>query len=341
MSSYYNEHDTFAAAWLRELIKDGQITDGTVDERDIQDVQPADLRGFDRCHFFAGIGGWDHALKLAGWPNDRPIWTGSCPCQPFSTAGKGKGGADDRHLWPHWFRLLRECRPTTVFGEQVAAAIGHGWLDLVSTDLEGEGYAVGAVVLGAHSVGAPHIRPRLWFVADSEGVRRPGLYISGSHMGGVESIGGPSARFTLGGEGAGGVADSYDGARRADSAGRDDSDRAQAGRHEGAGHDGDGRAVGELGDTDDQRSQGRGRDERAARPDQQSPWAADSLEWLPCRDGKARPTQPGLQPLAHGVSARVGQLRGYGNAIVPQVAAEVIRAYMDVATWGLVERSAP
>jgi DNA (cytosine-5)-methyltransferase 1 len=118
MKAYYNEHDKNAAAWIRELIKEGVITDGEVDERSIEDVLPADLAGFDRCHFFAGIGVWDYALNLAGW-GDRPVWTGSCPCQPFSAAGKGEGFADERHLWPAWFHLIEICRPDALFGEQV------------------------------------------------------------------------------------------------------------------------------------------------------------------------------------------------------------------------------
>lgn len=119
------------------------------------------------CHFFAGVGGWPYALRLAGWPDERPVWTGSCPCQPYSSAGKGKGDQDDRNLWPDFFRLIRECRPECVIGEQVENAIGHGWLDGISADLEGEKYAVGSVVLGAHSAGAPHIRQRLYWVAKS------------------------------------------------------------------------------------------------------------------------------------------------------------------------------
>jgi DNA (cytosine-5)-methyltransferase 1 len=171
LMNYYNEYDKKAAAWLRELIKVGAIPDGHVDERSIAEVSPDDLRGFTQCHFFAGIGGWSLALQLAGWSSERPVWTGSCPCQPFSAAGKGLGAADERHLWPAWFHLIRECRPNVVFGEQVAGAVGHGWLDLVSSDLESQGYAIGAAVLGAHSVGAPHIRQRLYFVADSSGER--------------------------------------------------------------------------------------------------------------------------------------------------------------------------
>ena len=126
--NYYNEFDPKAAAWLRHLIADGIIPPGHVDERSIQDVMPDDLRGYTQCHFFAGIGGWSEALRLAGWPADRPVWTGSCPCQPFSVAGKGKGTKDERHLWPAFFRLIAECQPPAAFGEQVASAAALGWL---------------------------------------------------------------------------------------------------------------------------------------------------------------------------------------------------------------------
>jgi DNA (cytosine-5)-methyltransferase 1 len=165
--NYYNEIDKSAANWLRQLIKGGLIPPGDVDERSIVDVKPEELKNYVQCHFFCGIAGWPLALQLAQWPTDRPVWTGSCPCQPFSAAGKGLGQRDERHLWPAFFNLIRECRPQHVFGEQVASAIGHGWLDGVSADLEPEGYACGANVLGAHSVGAPHIRQRLYWVANS------------------------------------------------------------------------------------------------------------------------------------------------------------------------------
>ena len=166
MRAYYNEIDPHAAQWLRNLIAAGHIAPGDVDTRSIKDVRPEELAPYTQCHFFAGIGAWSFALRLASWPDDRPVWTGSCPCQPFSAAGKGAGFDDARHLWPAWHRLIAECGPSVVFGEQVASKHGLEWLDLVLADMEGAGYACGAVDLCAAGVGAPHIRQRLWFVAE-------------------------------------------------------------------------------------------------------------------------------------------------------------------------------
>jgi DNA (cytosine-5)-methyltransferase 1 len=171
VTAYYNEIDPKAAAWLRELIKQGHIAQGDVDETDIRDVDPDRLGRYTQCHFFAGIGGWSLALRLAGWPDDRPVWTGSCPCQPFSAAGRRAGQADERHLWPHWHHLISQCQPAMVFGEQVASKDGLGWLDLVQADMEATGYAFAAQDICAAGIGAPHIRQRLWFVglADANG----------------------------------------------------------------------------------------------------------------------------------------------------------------------------
>ncbi len=166
MQAFYNDSDPFKCEVLRQAIKAGAIAPGVVDERSIIDLRASDLAGYSQCHFFAGGGFWSLALRQAGWPDDRPIFTGSCPCPSFSAAGKGEGFADPRHLWPEWFRLIRECRPATVIGEQVDSAIGYGWLDTLAMDLEAEGYAFAAAVLGAHSAGAPHIRQRIYFVAE-------------------------------------------------------------------------------------------------------------------------------------------------------------------------------
>lgn len=169
MSAYYNEIDPYAAQWLRNLISAGHIAPGEVDERSISDVKPDDLRPFTQCHFFAGLGGWSAALRRAGWPDDRRVWTASCPCQPFSQAGAGAGMADERHLWPDFYWLAMQLSPGEIFGEQVASKDAEPWLDLVQTDLEALGYAFGAVAFPSAGIGAPHIRDRLYWLAHSSG----------------------------------------------------------------------------------------------------------------------------------------------------------------------------
>jgi DNA (cytosine-5)-methyltransferase 1 len=167
--AYYNENDPRIALWLRELIKAGLIADGEVDTRSIVDVRPNDLRGFVQCHFFAGIGGWSYALRLAGWPDSDPAWTFSCPCQKFSSASRGRPVAAD--MWPEQRRLLVAGRPRRFFGEQVAKA--RDWFDGLCADVEALGYTVGAAVLPAVAVGQDHARPRIYFVGHANGDREP------------------------------------------------------------------------------------------------------------------------------------------------------------------------
>ena len=335
-AAYYNEIDPYAAQWLRNLIAAGHIAPGDVDERSILDVAPDDLAGYVQCHFFAGIGVWGHALRLAGWPDDRPVWTGSCPCQPFSVAGVGSGMDDERHLWPYWFHLIEQCRPRVVFGEQVEAAIRHGWLDLVQADMEGIGYACAPVGLPAAGVGAPHIRQRLWFVAHDDDDRREGLARAGLRR---------AELHDADGRGADGGLDHHhqglEGLGRGHQAtcGRQGSVRptAEAGElggvadHERVGREWRAQARRPSGEKTAEWVEGPSDAERGGVYDLSRPtnsfWR--DADWLLCRDGKWRPVEPGAFPLAHGAPARVGRLRAYGNAIVPQVAAEVIAAFME------------
>ncbi len=184
MSAYYNEINPYTAQWLRNLIADGQIAQGVVDTRSIADVRPDDLMEYDQCHFFAGAGGWSIAMRIAGWPDNKPAWTASAPCQPYSVGsdvwGKGKAQQDERHLWPYVARLKKECRPATVFGEQVKEAIAYGWLDDVFHDFEEDGYACGSATLTGYSVGATDKGERVYFIATTDSPRGEGLEPGGS-----------------------------------------------------------------------------------------------------------------------------------------------------------------
>lgn len=313
MQAYYNEFDPKAAAWLRQLIKNGNITPGEVDERSIKEVKADDLVGFDRVHFFAGIGTWDYCLNQAGW-GDRPIWTASLPCQPFSAAGKGLGKADERHLLPHYLNLVRECKPTTIIGEQVAAAIGHGWLDDLYAEMEACDYAIGSAVIGAHSIGAPHIRQRLYWVANSindSGQRSVG------RVNGKENSSQISYRkdITIAGE-SGGTSEYVCGMANTNTTGKTEQGHRQP--------------------LEERLSDGFVRS------------CEDGVEWIYCRDNKYRPVKPGIFPLVDGATggmvysgdssaqinanetqeARAMRLKGYGNAIQAQTAIAFIRAYL-------------
>lgn len=340
-AAYYNEIDPFAAQWLRNLIAAGHIVPGEVDERSIEDVTPDDLREFTQCHFFAGIGVWSHSLRLAGWPDNKPVWTGSCPCQPFSAAGKGDGFADERHLWPAFHHLISERRPQHVFGEQVAAGNANAWFDLVQADLEGVGYAFGLVPFTSAGVGAPHIRERAYWVANANSVisdRRGNVRAPGRN------------EYSNGG----------DDVRLADANHRvsDEGETLRSGRDAVL----DGSSTNRLGNANVARLEGlSGNDCAAGRGRATGPVAASGLhlralevngfwrdaDWLLCRDGKWRPVEPGTFPLVDGAAARmgrvepgvarvassnrVGRLKGYGNAINAQAAAAFIRAYMGVS----------
>ena len=391
--NYYNENDPKAAAWLHELIKEGLIPDGKIDERSIDEVQPADLAGFAQCHFFAGIGGWPYALQLAGVPDGFVCWTGSCPCQPLSVAGKRGGESDERHLWPAFERLIAKCQPPIVFGEQIASKDGREWLAGVFADLETLGYAVAGADLCAAGLASPHIRQRLFWVADAYEQNQSRWRIQRSREGTKTGDGAARERFT-GLCTDGGVAN-------ADQPGHtplrvfDPQQTGQAGLCQSVGgvenREWVGRGGRDNGDT--------AGDNRALQTEGSSPVDWSRSVWWPCRDGKWRrvparwvadtvpagrtegragpgggpatgggddggvsdaaspelrqepstgdeftdrcdsedvrgherlEVEPALFPLADGVPEHVGLLRGAGNAIAPQVAAEFVKSILSV-----------
>ena len=341
MTNYYNEYDKYTAEWLVELIAAGHIAPGVVDTRSIEDVHPADLKDFTQCHFFAGIGVWSLALRRAGWPDDRPVWTGSCPCQPFSAAGQGAGFADERHLWPAFGHLIAQRKPPVVLGEQVASKDVDVWIDLVHADLEAIGYAFGSVPFPSAGIGAPHIRDRNYWVANAQIVRREGQRVrAGGRLPaiGVADIGG-----------AGGLADdhqhgrtAYAGAElhhsahhvesRGDFCRLGDTAGAAGERHAGsvpgaqAKVDRQGRTDGRIDVGPEHAGAGLG----TGQPGPTNGYWRDA-DWIGCRDGKWRPVEPGTFPLAHGAPARVGRLRAYGNAINAEAARVFIEAVMEAA----------
>ena len=154
---------------------------------------------------FSGIGGFDLAAEWMGWNNlfhcewnpfgqkvlkhhfpnsisynditktdftihsgSVDILTGGFPCQPYSTAGKRLGKQDERHLFPEMLRCIKEVKPRWVVGENVRGLVSwnEGMVfNEVCDDLESEGYEVQSFLIPAASVGAPHQRYRVWFVA--------------------------------------------------------------------------------------------------------------------------------------------------------------------------------
>lgn len=339
---YFNENDPFAAQWLRNL-----FPKATVDERDIRQVDAAALAGFRRCHFFGGIGGWEYALELAGWPRERSVWTGSCPCQPFSDAGKRQAEVDERHLWPAFLRLIAERRPAVVFGEQVASSLGREWLAGVRDDLEALEYEVGAADLCAASVGAPHRRQRLYWVAYARGAaseRNAGAVLGtqAGERGARESDGGGVDGFGDGGGVRTAAVANPKGPRRGmvRATNKRAPDReGDAPADSGAGNTsrvGDAPSPGPQEQWSEYRPGGErcgglvGLAVQAGVPQWNGPTVA-----VKCSDGWRRVSaEPEAFPLAAGVSKRMGKLRGAGNAIVPQVAAIFIQAFMEATTPG-------
>lgn len=308
---------------------------------------------------FSGVGGFALAAKWVGWQTsgfveidpfcqkvlakhwpgvqiesdirditgrtfpERPdIITGGFPCQPFSVAGKRRGTADDRHLWPEMVRVIKEYKPRWVLGENVAGIIPME-LDSVLLDLEVAGYEAWPLVIPACGVDARHRRNRVWIVANSErprtgGERREindeGRRTSANWRKSLRQTDGPIS------------------ASWADAASEDvaypNEPRPQ------------GRFSGELQERGTERIVGpssaslayTGEQQRNGGSDGTCWWSREPLEAL--RDARRRGRQEDgmsipeslLGRVADGVPHRVDRLRSLGNAIVPLVAYEIFRA---------------
>lgn len=370
MNAFYNENDPVAAHVLSSLASENLIAPGRVDARSIKDVQSDDVAGFTQAHFFAGAGLWSVAARLAGWPDDKPLWTGSCPCQPFSVAGKGGGVDDPRHLWPDFFRLIRSCRPPCVVGEQVAGSAGEDWFDGVRSDLAGEGYEARVVVLPSLAVDAPNIRQRQFWVAlaDVIGSERDGRAVEQERraqgrtaVGRHDAHGAPVVDTTSIGRGEGQPEPEFRGGRStlasADASGVTLGDAVSPRLERHAGHD-----CGALGRQEPHRSITTADGGDVANADEPFGWIGDEQsagqqsidesnartgvwagswhgrdgsfwsdhEWIICHDGKARRTKPGLRLLVDGMAGRIHLWRLAGNSINAVLAAEVLAALLDV-----------
>jgi DNA (cytosine-5)-methyltransferase 1 len=268
------------------------------------------------------------------------LLTGGFPCQPFSIAGKQGGKNDDRYLWPEMLRVIREARPTWIIGENVAGIVNMA-LDQVHTDLEAEGYEVESIIIPACAVDAPHRRDRVWIVAHSKlhGNQRTEREINAEADCVAESFG---TKYCSTWQSIG----TSEQQRRETEQRHDDvadtcgerqfwHQRKRQASEEGvsSGHASQccSQIFGEdVADTVNQGWQGRvHRREDAERQGVDghagccgsTHGQSGEATWLP---------EPNVGRVAHGIPNRVAKLRGLGNAIVPQVAAEIIRCINQV-----------
>ena len=325
---YHNDNEKSCVRWLHHLMNEKFIPEGIIDGRSITEIKPDEIKNFTQCHFFAGIGGWSEALRLAGWDSDKPIWTASCPCQPFSVAGARRSERDERHLWPVLFDLIRECLPSVIVGEQVASNLGRDWLSAVFADLETLGYRVAGADLCSASIGAVHIRQRLYWVAYAQcrPAERHGLQVAGteSEITGKIRQGTQRIRNDSGdGSNLDGMADLESNKQRE----RPDTDELQSWNS--------------AGDSKASRVENTKKGKRGVRPcktikEKQEQIGGSGLciwkniEWIRCADKKSRPIEPGILPVAYGVSGRVDAIKGYGNSIDPYLAGKFLKVVKDI-----------
>lgn len=279
---------------------------------------------------------------FTGWRGKIDVLTGGFPCQPFSTAGKRKGTADNRYLWPEMLRAIREIKPRWVVGENVLGIVswdGGMVFEQVQSDLEAEGYEVQAFILPACAVDAPHRRDRTWFVAKN--TERNGCEVRESGEEGTEI-----RQF---GYACAGGSDGIHIQERTTS--HTDSERGYMSPREG-------RETKSVGCADDGQSklwresperdtglydvsrsiadsEGAGLPSCATRSRQEQSWGSSERNKLP-RDWSDFPTQSPVRSRDDGFPIpmdgitvskwRAESIKAYGNAIVPQVAYKIFEA---------------
>lgn len=328
---YLNENDPEMVIWLKNLVVAGELPKAEIDDRSIVDVIPSELTDFDQCHFFAGVGIWPLAFQIVGWPDHLRTWSGSCPCQPFSSAGKGLGFLDPRHLWPDWFWSIGHVRPDVVVGEQVASKDGLAWLDIVQADMERARYAFGATDTCAAGYGAPHIRQRLYWLGHADRQEFRGRSAEGDQQ--EAGFGYRPYGDTIGSSGLQlqRLADAERNRRQKECS--DAIGRTSRGRPEGVtsrpsfGVPHDER----LADANGEQHDGSG-DIRTRRWAEFTNRCWSDVQWLQGSDGPWRPVEPGTFPLAHGDTTRVVKIRAYGNAIVLSQAITFLEAAKEILT---------
>ena len=253
------------------------------------------------------------------------LLTGGYPCQPFSQAGKRRGAEDDRHLWPSMFGIIRTSRPTWILAENVAGHVTLG-LDEVLADLESEDYAVQPIIVPACAVDAPHRRDRVWILANAKSDGLQGRTQSkdgeryfeqdGTTDKPSGTSGGDSSRIL------GNAKRDSEGRAYGSESGRSKRERKDENiiKWDEVGRD-FGNASSEIAFADSNRR----RCEK--RESERKPLSDFNLKSE--SDGRYWGAEPNLGRVAHGIPRRVDRLRGLGNAIVPQVAYEIIKAMIE------------
>ena len=256
---------------------------------------------------FSGIRIFEDVRQFPATEFREPfLLTGGYPCQPFSQAGKRRGAEDDRHLWPSMFGIIRTSRPTWILAENVAGHVTLG-LDEVLADLESEGYAVQPIIIPACAVDAPHRRDRVWIMAWNSSSNEK------NQIGKIQKRQDSDTR-------------------RIRDMGNAKSDRLQGRTQSKDGEryfEQDGTTDKPTGTSSGDTSRILGNAKRdsgnASRVEQ---WRSAPIqsELVAAKCGNRWSAEPNVGRVAHGIPRRVDRLRGLGNAIVPQVAYEIIKA---------------